>query len=414
MPATQELETDLQHRIQPISLATSLHDLRRHVHQISHPASTTSDNSSMPSVSQVPPGSWASNSTSVRSASPASPASGSPAARLSGQSRSHLHSPRPPRQWAPPLPRSRPLSSNGLLLTATGTPSRHITLAARFASASRSPPTRTSGPTLVTVSMLPYLHCLYTMVTERASSHAEPFAARPFQHTTQAGTGSGTIDTEGMSKHLSHQSSHHGTRCSRNGHFKSQLELRDMNMRKMSAVNPDAAEQARNTGFIRRCLACVRAQGLLEHYCKAGSSNFEQIAAVPVLRVAEIEARDVHTPLREPPFHGVFACSNCLCLSLKFSPILSRSLFSHFGSSRCLPGPRLESCVSFGRTLHGPALLSRHLRLFVCEFDLLLAETDFRPLVTAGFSQTPQVATRKSSSTPTQDMGYGETEPAWW
>ena len=43
--------------------------------------------------------------------------------------------------------------------------------------------------------------------------------------------------------------------------FQSQLELRAMIVRTMSGLDPEAAEKACTTGFIRRCLACVRAKG---------------------------------------------------------------------------------------------------------------------------------------------------------
>ena len=43
--------------------------------------------------------------------------------------------------------------------------------------------------------------------------------------------------------------------------FTSQLELRAMVVRTMSALEPETAEKACTTGFIRRCLACVRAKG---------------------------------------------------------------------------------------------------------------------------------------------------------
>ena len=48
--------------------------------------------------------------------------------------------------------------------------------------------------------------------------------------------------------------------------FTSQLELRATIVRTVSALDPEAAEKARTTGFIHRCLACVRARGgLFEH-----------------------------------------------------------------------------------------------------------------------------------------------------
>ena len=43
--------------------------------------------------------------------------------------------------------------------------------------------------------------------------------------------------------------------------FTSQLELRAMIVRTVSCLDPEAAEKARTTAFIRRCLACVRAKG---------------------------------------------------------------------------------------------------------------------------------------------------------
>ena len=43
--------------------------------------------------------------------------------------------------------------------------------------------------------------------------------------------------------------------------FTSQLELRAMIVRTMSCLDPEAAEKACTVGFIRRCLACVRAKG---------------------------------------------------------------------------------------------------------------------------------------------------------
>ena len=47
--------------------------------------------------------------------------------------------------------------------------------------------------------------------------------------------------------------------------FTSQLELR-VTIRAQSVSSPEAAEKARTTGFIHRCLACVRARGgLFEH-----------------------------------------------------------------------------------------------------------------------------------------------------
>ena len=44
-------------------------------------------------------------------------------------------------------------------------------------------------------------------------------------------------------------------------HFQSQLELRAMIVRAVSAHDPEAAEKACTTGFSHRCLACVRAKG---------------------------------------------------------------------------------------------------------------------------------------------------------
>ena len=43
--------------------------------------------------------------------------------------------------------------------------------------------------------------------------------------------------------------------------FTSQLELRAMIVRTLSALDPEAAEKACTTGFFHRCLACVRARG---------------------------------------------------------------------------------------------------------------------------------------------------------
>ena len=44
-------------------------------------------------------------------------------------------------------------------------------------------------------------------------------------------------------------------------HFQSQLELRAMIVRTLSDLDPEATEQACTTGFIHRCLACLRAGG---------------------------------------------------------------------------------------------------------------------------------------------------------
>ena len=48
--------------------------------------------------------------------------------------------------------------------------------------------------------------------------------------------------------------------------FQSQLEMRAKIVRTLSALDPEAAEKARTSGFIHRCLACVPARdGHFEH-----------------------------------------------------------------------------------------------------------------------------------------------------
>ena len=105
--------------------------------------------------------------------------------KTSSQAVSAARTPRPPRQWAPPVPHPTGFFDSRWNTVSTHHVGGHLRGRIMELSHPRIKSTLATG--------LPYLHSLHATVTETASSHAEPFATRPIPAHFTGQTGSGTI-----------------------------------------------------------------------------------------------------------------------------------------------------------------------------------------------------------------------------